>query len=253
MERRRGHPRQGWTARPVTMTGSIWTEFAHSYDEVMPELRCYQGTLSKILRDTADRPYVVDVGCGTGLVGQALVERGHRVSGFDNNPAMLSLAHEKRNRLEADARVRWELMDGSAEGYPAAIAPHADAVVLNKVLLYVRDVGAALHAASGILRPGGIVIITGPKPGADFRKVLEASIDEWQAEARWTDTLQAAVAHHVACGQRVTSAGDVAFFEPDGLVARLREHGFSDLVAVDRHDYHGQNFYISMTKQGSAR
>lgn len=234
----------------MTTTGSIWTEFADSYDEVMPELRCYQRTLGKILRDTVDRPHVVDAGCGTGLVGQALVEHGHTVSGFDTNPAMLRLAHEKRDRLEARARACWELMDGSAEEYPTAIAPDADAVVLNKVLLYVRDVGAALHAASAILRPGGIVIITGPRPGADFRKVLQASIDEWQAEARWTDALQAAVSHHVACGQRVTSAGDVTFFEPDALVARLREHGFSEVVAVDRSDYHGQNFYLAMIKDG---
>lgn len=77
--------------------GSYDTEFAdrHGYD--------YHNQVSEVfLRAGGSTDLVLDVGCGTGLVGSALRERGVRaVHGLDLSPAMLAEAAEKKT-VEGD-------------------------------------------------------------------------------------------------------------------------------------------------------
>ncbi|GAA4211205.1 class I SAM-dependent methyltransferase [Microbispora amethystogenes] len=232
------------------MQDNIWTDFARSYDQMIPELNCYQQMLRKILRDTEGRRTVIDAGCGTGLVSQALIDRGHEVVGFDNNAAMLRLAHDKKAAAPGEARDRWTVMDGHVERFPAAVARDADAVVLNNVLFYVRDAESALREVFSHLRPGGVVIATGPKRRPDLQKVLRHSIEEWQTEGRYTDALQAAVAHHTTCARKLTTdPGEmVTFFQVDELVGTLRRLGYSCPLVADGDDYYGENYYVCMQK-----
>ncbi|MER6170007.1 class I SAM-dependent methyltransferase [Streptosporangium sp. NPDC001681] len=232
------------------MSDNIWTEFAKSYDQMIPELNCYQRMLSKILRDTEGRRIVTDAGCGTGLVSQALIDRGHRVIGFDNNSAMLQRAHDKKAAASGEARDRWTVMEGSVERFPARVVSDADAVLLNNVLFYVQDVESALHEVFSHLKPGGVMIATGPKRRPDLQKVLRHSIAEWQAEGRFTEDLQAALAHHSTCAQKLTTDPNemVTFFEVDELVDTLRRLGFSRPLVADGDDYFGENYYVCMQK-----
>ena len=232
------------------MQDNIWTDFAKSYDQMIPELNCYQQMLGKILRDTEGRRTVIDAGCGTGLVSQALIDRGHQVIGFDNNAAMLQLAHDKKAAAPGEARDRWTVTEGRVERFPSQVASDADAVVLNNVLFYVRDAESALSEVFSHLKPGGIMIATGPKRRPDLQKVLRHSIVEWQAEGRYTEALQAAVAHRTTCAQRLTTDPDemVTFFEADALVETLRRLGYSHSLVADGDDYYGENYYVCMQK-----
>ncbi|MEU8272426.1 methyltransferase domain-containing protein [Sphaerisporangium sp. NPDC049002] len=232
------------------MSDNIWTDFAKSYDQMIPELNCYQRMLGKILRDTEGRQVVIDAGCGTGLVSQALIDRGHEVIGFDNNPAMLQRAHDKKAASPGEARDRWTVMDGGVEKFPAEVVADADAVVLNNVLFYVPDVDSALREVFSHLKPGGVMIATGPKRRPDLAKVLEHSVAEWQAEGRFNEDLQAALAHHSTCARKLTTDPNemVTFFEVDELVDTLRRLGFSRPLAADGDDYFGENYYVCMQK-----
>lgn len=232
------------------MQDNIWTDFAKSYDQIIPQLNCYQQMLTKILRDTEGRRTVIDAGCGTGLVSQALIDRGHQVVGFDNNTAMLQLAHDKKADAPDEAGDRWTVMAGPVERFPSQVVSDADAVVLNNVLFYVRDAESALREVFSHLKPGGVVVATGPKRRPDLRKVLRHSIAEWQAEGRYTEALQAAVDHHTICAQKLTTDPNemVTFFEVDELVDTLRRLGFSRPLAADGDDYYGENYYVCMQK-----
>ncbi|XVQ83000.1 class I SAM-dependent DNA methyltransferase [Microbispora siamensis] len=232
------------------MQDNIWTDFAKSYDQMIPELNCYQQMLGKILRDTEGRRTVIDAGCGTGLVSQALIDRGHKVIGFDNNAAMLQLAYDKKAAAPGEAHDRWTVMEGRVERFPSQVASDADAVVLNNVLFYVRDAESALREVFSHLKPGGVVIATGPKRRPDLQKVLRHSIAEWQAECRYTEALQTAVAHHGTCAQRLTTDPNemVTFFEADELVETLRRLGYSRPLIADGDDYYGENYYVCMQK-----
>jgi SAM-dependent methyltransferase len=229
---------------------NIWTEFARSYDTICSQLNCYRRMMAKILRDTEGRKYVIDAGCGTGLVSQPLVERGNTVVGFDNNPAMLGLALARQAAAPEEARRRWKVMEGDVRTFPAGVPGEADAVVLNNVLFYVREPEAVLRQALEHLKPGGVVITTGPRQRPDLRKVMESSIAEWKAEGRWDAPLQAATAYHVDVTRRlVTDPNEmVTFFQPEALVDTLRRLGFSRVLAADGDDYYGENYYVCMAR-----
>jgi demethylmenaquinone methyltransferase/2-methoxy-6-polyprenyl-1,4-benzoquinol methylase len=97
---------------------------------------------------------VLDVACGTGLVGAALVERwGCRVVGLDQSAAMLARA---RSRAAADARLaeRVSFVEGEAEALPFADREF-DHLTFTYLLRYVEDPAATLRELARVVRPGG--------------------------------------------------------------------------------------------------
>lgn len=232
------------------MVDNIWTDFAQSYDTICSQLNCYRRMVAKILRDTQGCESVIDAGCGTGLVSQALVARGTAVVGFDNNPGMLALAQKKQAASPPEVRRRWTVLEGDVRTFPPGVPARADAVVLNNVLFYVREPETVLRESLAHLAPGGRLISAGPRRRPDLKKVMEASIEEWRAEGRWDAGLQAATAYHVDLTRRlVTDPNEmVTFFEPEALVETLRRLGFSRVIAADHDDYYGENYYVCMAR-----
>src|SRR5690349_1131978 len=75
---------------------------------------------------------ILDAGCGSGPLSEALRAKGAVVTGFDGSPAMLELA---RRRLGADADLHVADL-----GRPLPFADGAfDDVVMSLVLHYFRD------------------------------------------------------------------------------------------------------------------
>lgn len=232
------------------MVDNIWTDFAQSYDVICSQLNCYRRMLAKILRDTQGCETVIDAGCGTGLVSQALAARGTSVVGFDNNPGMLGLAQRKQAAQPVEDRRRWTVLEGDVRSFPPGVSTRADAVVLNNVLFYVREPEAVLRESLAHLQPGGRLISAGPRRRPDLQKVMTKSIEEWQAEGRWDASLQAATAYHAELTRRLVSDPNemVTFFEPEALVELLRGLGFSRVIAADNDDYFGENYYVCMAR-----
>jgi demethylmenaquinone methyltransferase / 2-methoxy-6-polyprenyl-1,4-benzoquinol methylase len=96
-----------------------------------------------------DGGHVLDVATGTGLVAQALVERGFRVTGVDQSPEMLA-----RARARFDGRV--ELVEASAEALPFGDASF-DHLTFTYLLRYVDDPAATVRELARVVRPGGTV------------------------------------------------------------------------------------------------
>ncbi|MGU3538940.1 class I SAM-dependent DNA methyltransferase [Methylobacterium sp. A54F] len=96
---------------------------------------------------------VLDLGCGTGLMGQALAGRAGWIAGVDLSPAMLALAARKGiyDRLQAG-----ELGDFLA----AEPAASADLVVAADVFIYLGDLVPALAGIARALRPGGLAVFS---------------------------------------------------------------------------------------------
>jgi demethylmenaquinone methyltransferase/2-methoxy-6-polyprenyl-1,4-benzoquinol methylase len=93
--------------------------------------------------------HVLDVATGTGLVAEALLTRGFRVTGLDQSPGMLAAA-----RARFAGRV--ELVEASADALPFPDASF-DHLTFTYLLRYVDDPGATLTELARVVRPGGTV------------------------------------------------------------------------------------------------
>jgi ubiquinone/menaquinone biosynthesis C-methylase UbiE len=96
---------------------------------------------------------VLDAGCGSGPLMEAMRSKGATVSGFDLSSAMVELA---RQRLGEDAAVRVANL-GAALPYPDDAF---DVVVASLSLHYVEDWVSALAELRRVLRPGGRLIVS---------------------------------------------------------------------------------------------
>jgi SAM-dependent methyltransferase len=96
---------------------------------------------------------VLDAGCGTGQVGEALRGLGvGRVTGFDLSPEMLELA---RRRGAYDELVEGPLLD------PLPFEPGSFDAAVSSGVFTIGHVGpSALAHLATVVRPGGTVSIT---------------------------------------------------------------------------------------------
>lgn len=108
--------------------------------------------------DVTDRR-ILDAGCGSGPLFEALHERGADVTGIDSSAGMLALA---RRRLGDGAKLT------AAElGYPLPFPDSTfDDVVASLVLHYLRDWATALSELRRVLRVGGRLLVSVDHPFA---------------------------------------------------------------------------------------
>jgi len=117
------------------------------------------------LIETADLPpraSVIDVGCGPGLVAEALLEAGHRVLGIDLSAKMIARARRRTARF--GDRARFEV----ASIHDDRIEGRFDAALSRSVLHHVEDPLLFLARQAELLRPGGVLVLcdhtTDPNP-----------------------------------------------------------------------------------------
>ena len=123
-----------------------------------------------VARLPRDGGHVLDVATGTGLVADALLRRGFRVTGLDQSPEMLARAHA---RLDGRA----ELVEASAQALPFATRSF-DHLTFTYLLRYVDDPGATLAELARVVRPGGtIAMLEFGLPRGAWRQAWDVWVD----------------------------------------------------------------------------
>lgn len=99
---------------------------------------------------------ILDVGCGGGILTEALAARGAEVTGIDMGDAPLAVA--KLHALESGVNVNYE--KSTAEDYAAGYAEQFDTVTCLEMLEHVPDPTAVVAACAQLVKPGGRVFFS---------------------------------------------------------------------------------------------
>jgi len=94
---------------------------------------------------------VLDVGCGGGLLSEAMAARGARVTGIDMSPSALQVARLHLHESGLDIDYREQTAEALAETEPE----HFDTVTCLEMLEHVPDPAAVIDACARLARPGG--------------------------------------------------------------------------------------------------
>jgi len=140
---------------PRAYVARLFDDYAARFDEHLGEALAYRGPALIVEALDAHAPRrrfarCVDLGCGTGLAGQALRERVDTLVGVDLSPAMIAKARQK---AIYDALCVGDIVDFLREGRAGA----ADLIVAADVLVYVGDLSALFVAAERAMAPSGLL------------------------------------------------------------------------------------------------
>jgi 2-polyprenyl-6-hydroxyphenyl methylase/3-demethylubiquinone-9 3-methyltransferase len=92
---------------------------------------------------------ILDVGCGGGILSEALAKSGARVTGIDLSQSALEAAQKHQGHLSIE--YHYISVEAYAEKYPASM----DIITCMEMLEHVPDPGACIKACSKLIKPGG--------------------------------------------------------------------------------------------------
>ncbi len=107
-------------------------------------------------RAELDGRTVVDVGCGGGILTEAMAAAGAKVTGIDMAEAPLSVA--RLHQIESGAEV--EYLRTRAEDLAALRPGEFDVVTCLEMLAHVPDPSLVIEACKTLVRPGGHVFFS---------------------------------------------------------------------------------------------
>lgn len=144
--------REGFQQRERYVAGHPYDEFyAEHYDIIQDtEVRC-QTELQMILPylESADNPYVLDVGCGTGCILKMLDDANIPCTGIDKSSEMTALCSSKANVVTGDALDPLAFQQGT----------FSHILCLHHTIYEVDNPAKLLAVCKGWLQVGGVLVI----------------------------------------------------------------------------------------------
>ena len=105
------------------------------------------------VRGAAAPARVIDLGCGTGLVGVALAATGAEITGVDLSQRMLEVASRRGVYAKLEQGELTDVLARTAAG-------SARAVLAADVFIYIGDLAPVFAAVARVLAPGGLFALS---------------------------------------------------------------------------------------------
>lgn len=143
-----------------------WDESAKGWDDD-PAVRTYAAgafeRLTALLPEYDQRlgdARVLDFGCGTGLLTEAMAPEARSIVALDLSPKMIEVLDRKveREGWTHVTTVVGTLDDARAESRPAGFGPPFDLIVCSSVCAFLPDYPSIAKSLAGLLAPGGVFV-----------------------------------------------------------------------------------------------
>jgi predicted TPR repeat methyltransferase len=140
---------------PPGSVSGLFDRYAEGFDAHLRDRLQYRvpdQIAQRVVQLGISRPDVLDLGCGTGLCGEALVRIAKSLHGVDASTEMIARARSRIVYNQLDIGDMVEIM----RKHPCAY----DVIVAGDVLVYIGDLTPTFEAATASLRPGGHFIFS---------------------------------------------------------------------------------------------
>lgn len=150
-------------AAPSAYVAALFDAYAGAFDAALVERLQYRtpGKLAALIRSLRPAPYqrVIDLGCGTGLMGAALGRDAAYLKGVDLSAEMIAAAR-KRGLYSALEQT------GLVQALKDPQAPY-DLIVASDVFIYIGDLAPVIEAAAARLQHDGLLAFSVEKGPTD--------------------------------------------------------------------------------------
>lgn len=99
---------------------------------------------------------VLDIGCGGGILSEAMAEMGAKVVGIDLSPELIATAQQHANERQLSLDYQCIAVETLAEKEPASF----DVITCMEMLEHVPDPSAIIAAAAVLLKPQGWLLVS---------------------------------------------------------------------------------------------
>lgn len=101
---------------------------------------------------------ILDVGMGQGTQALRLARAGHRITGLEQDPKMISVAREALSGEPEGIRERVRMIEGDGRDTGVHFLPGSfDVVLCHGVLMYVEEPDPLVAGLARMLAPGGLL------------------------------------------------------------------------------------------------
>ena len=212
-------------APPEAYVRGLFDAYAARFDSALVETLGYRtperlAQMIAACEGAPDMARVLDLGCGTGLMGEALRARALHLDGIDLSPDMV--AHASAKKIYDTLSVA-SLGDALRDRAGARI----DIIVAADVFCYLGALDEVFAAAAAALRPGGLLAFSVEAHEGQDPWVLRGSLRYAHARAPLTAALEAA-GFTVAAISTETIRNDRGAPIIGDLVIALKQGGAAD-------------------------
>ena len=99
---------------------------------------------------------VLDLGCGGGVLSEAMTHAGATVTGIDANPSAITAAIEHSRKQGLDINYHTRTAEAFVEGHRRFF----DAITCMELLEHVPDIPSLIASCALMLRPGGHLVLS---------------------------------------------------------------------------------------------
>jgi len=235
--------------RQATELDALITKYAGAYDRITSNFSAYQELVQLHSQAVADATSVLDIGAGSGVLTEKLLQDGKRVTAVDNNDQMLLLLR-RRCRIPAYAKtltinkVNVEVLNG--------LQPVFDGAVLLHVLFTLARPQNCLRKIYALLAPGSVLALAGPRKTASLEMLFGEIERDVKRHPKGSAEEAAWISHRNVfrdVNLRFRDMGMINRYDTDETIRMLTEAGFK---VEDYKDgvYAGQSvFFIARKPQ----